>query len=70
MKVTSLEYNHTSLMTALTLENKVDSYFYYDLTRFVVDTVNDLMQRELWPTLTHPSCSRPQMSTEQINERK
>lgn len=70
MKVTPQEYNHTTLMSALTLENKVDSYFYYDLARFTIETTADLIARNLWPTLTFPSCARPLMTNEQINERK
>ena len=70
MKATNLEYNHTATMTSLTLENKVESFFFYDLTRFAVHTAVDLMRRDMWPKLTHPTCDRMIMTTEQINERQ
>lgn len=73
MKVKPIDYNHTTELSGLTLENKVDAYFYYDLTRALLQTVGELMSKQMWPELTFPKCGQSSalaLTTEQINERK
>lgn len=72
---TNQEYNHTSSLSGVNAENKLDKFFYYDMTRFLIQTVNDLMVSGHWPSLTYPSCETddsgilPGMTLEQFNER-
>ena len=48
--------------------NKVDSYFYHDLTRFTVELIDDLLNTS-WPqTITFPKCGK-HMDKEQKEER-
>jgi len=71
---TAQEYNHTSTLEAVNAENKLDKYFYYDVTRYVVQTIYEIKSLGHWPTLTFPECpdddeTTKGMSLEQANER-
>lgn len=56
IKESDLSYNHSAELS-INVDNKVDSYFYYDLTRSVIHSVYDLMKRGSWPLqVNHPKC--------------
>jgi ionotropic glutamate receptor len=55
---TNTEYNHTSSLQGVNAENKLEKFFYYDMTRFLIHTINDLINTGNWPTLTYPPCEK------------
>lgn len=63
------EYNSSVILTDTTLENRVDAYFYHDLTRVVLETILDLKRKNSWPELDYPECDSS-LSLEQINQRQ
>ncbi|KAI1278138.1 Glutamate receptor ionotropic, kainate 3 [Halotydeus destructor] len=69
MKATFFEYDHKAQLSSLTLETKVDAFFYYDLTRTLVDQVAQLMSLDHWPTLSYPKCSDESMTVDQSVQR-
>ena len=62
------EYNSTIILSDTTLENRVDAYFYHDLTKVVLETILDLKRKNMWPKLDYPDCDSS-LSVEQINQR-
>lgn len=73
VKSTSGEYGHlvedVKGWTGLTPENKVDSFFYYDLVRYVTHTIHDLMTSDNWDqSLTYATCGSS-LSGDQVAER-
>lgn len=70
---TSLEYNHTANLININGENKLELFFYYDLTRFLIHTIHQMKVTNNWPELSFPSCGgerKGELSIGQINERK
>lgn len=48
-KSTAGEYGHTAALTAVSHEDKLDAFFFYDISRYLVHTIHDLMMTGQWP---------------------
>jgi len=63
------EYEHNSTLLNIDNSNKVDSYFYYDLTRFTLEMIDELINKSSWPEkMTFPKCGK-HLNDEQKQER-
>jgi hypothetical protein len=63
------EYEHNSTLQNIDNSNKVDSYFYYDLTRFTLEIIDELINKSLWPQkMSFPKCGK-HLNDEQKHER-
>jgi hypothetical protein len=63
------EYEHNSTLQNMDNSNKVDSYFYYDLTRFTLEIIDGLINKSLWPqNMSFPKCGK-HLNDEQKHER-
>jgi len=63
------EDEHNSTLQNVDNTNKVDSYFYYDLTRFTLEVINELINKSSWPEkMTFPKCGK-HLNDEQKHER-
>ncbi|RWS05264.1 glutamate receptor ionotropic: kainate 2-like protein, partial [Dinothrombium tinctorium] len=63
------QYDHRSLIKDVSNSEKVEAYFYYDLTRFALQIVDELISKSLWPLkLMFPGCGQ-QLSIEQKKQR-
>ncbi|RWS25264.1 glutamate receptor ionotropic: kainate 2-like protein, partial [Leptotrombidium deliense] len=66
--VKKFEYDHKSTLKS-SQENRMFSYFYYDLTRFVVQVFDELVSKSKWNTnLSFPKCGL-ELSDDQKKER-
>lgn len=53
----SPEYNHQPSLANVSMAERVDAFFYYDLARFTIQTVRDLSNRASWPKIMNfPIC--------------
>ena len=65
------EYDHqTELRDTINSTHRVDAFFYYDLTRFVIEVIDEMVNKSLWPeTISFPKCGK-RMTDEEKEERK
>lgn len=63
------EYEHNATLQNIDNSNKVDSYFFYDLTRFTLEIIEELINRSSWPKrINFPKCGK-HLNDEQKQER-
>ena len=63
------DYELNTTLVNIDNTNKVDSYFYHDLTRFTLELIDDMLNNS-WPqTLTYPKCGKPRMDKQLKEER-
>lgn len=57
IRIKSAEYNHRYSLSNISLAQRVDYFFYYDLARFIGQTIVDLKKQLLWPkVINFPIC--------------
>lgn len=72
IKSTTGEYGHSpdASLTRISHEQKLDAFFYYDLARYIVHTVHDLISSGNWPEkLSFANCGSS-LTLDQLHERK
>ncbi|XP_074598215.1 ionotropic receptor 25a-like [Brevipalpus obovatus] len=70
MRSKSVEYDHRTILTNTSSIYRVDGYFYYDLIRFIGETIRDLKYQSKWvEKLDYPVCGQ-KASREQSKQRE